>query len=447
MNSAATRAGSALNRQGPGPQRLLTMSRPSITARLSDGSWPGSARNASIRASSSGDADEYGKSPARGCAQHIGPRCPDLRQQLEVLLRVRRQQVRVLGLAECAGDLDGFLQAEFGGLGDQPPGCRLVLGIRDRGPAAGRAAAAGVGVVALELGIDLRVTGPAGCGQPAQQQPAQLGVDRQAATSRCPPAGRPASQAGRARWRPSRAAAPRPAGDHCPARPPAAGQALGWPAAPCRRDLGRIGDQSRAAASNSLCSICNIATDGSLPMPAATMRDEGRHGQLGLAAPCPGPRSSRPCGPASRKLPMELVSVATDRVVEPDDGVAKVVVVEQDQVRLGDPSQRRYLGPGAGRCRSPPGGSGRGRRRPGRTGRSRCDADAASGARPGPPAAPRTFVNDPSGPTPKLRPQRVRARGLQPGSRPARQTHGPRKPPARASRSASVALPQPCSAK
>ena len=83
------------------------------------------------------------------------------------------------------------------------------------------------------------------------------------------------------------------------------------------------------------CRICSTETDGSLPMPADQHPDERGQRQLGLAAPCRCAALQQTARASeSVKSPIDSVSVASDRGVEPDERVVEVAVVEQDQVGL-----------------------------------------------------------------------------------------------------------------
>ena len=211
------------------------------------------------------------------------------------------------------------------------------------------------------------------------------------ASRRCRPAARPAGRAGRAWPRSSRAAAPRPAGGRCPARrsrSSAHGRG-GERCLPSRTDAGSAmnaeqprGQQVQGLQHRRPTALCPCRAPASGRTRAATARPACT---MSIAALQQTARASE-----SVKSPIDSVSVASDRGSNRIERVAEVVVVEQDQVGL----RPRRPAP-APRCagrprRPPPGGCGPARRRPGCRGRSRCGAAAASGARPGPPAARRT---------------------------------------------------------
>ena len=125
----------------------------------------------------------------------------------------------------------------------------------------------------------------------------------------------------------------------------------------------------------------------------------------------------------SLNAPIEVVSVCQRPVIEPDDGVAEVVVVEQDQVRPGQPDQLGHLGPGTGDVDLDPV-----RAHEGAVGGPVVQADRDV-VRPQRRVLGCRFlehreVGEPAVlPDGELAAQRVRSGGLQPGLRPVTQAH------------------------
>ena len=279
------------------------------------------------------------------------------------------------------------------GRGEQPPRRRLVLGVGDRGPAGRRVPAS------RRRCCPARARRRSARRRRAPSRPAGAAAP---SAARCPrparrPAGcrraaRPAGRAARPWSRTSRAAAPRRAGGRCPAQRNAAVRCPRRPAAVCPPAPTPGRPRSSALRGDPVQLLQH--RDRRLTAHARGHdRHERRHRQLGLVQPCPSPRSSRWSAPARRGTrPMEVGQRGQRALVEPDDRVAEVVVVEQDQVRLRQarrapaPAVRAPATSTSTRCvrtSAPP-------LRPGCTGRSRCGAAAASGARPAPPAARRT---------------------------------------------------------
>ena len=274
------------------------MSRRSTSTRTIAGSARSAARNASIRRRAApATRRSTGTAPSASSARICSPRAgPQLAAAPRSTRRVRRQQRGVLAWPKPPATAVDALGAE------------LLVSVSSRQAAAlcsasgiaARPAAAclrpGVGGVPGQLGVDLGVAGPAGRGQPPQQRPAQLGVDGQARRPPSLPSSSPAEEVQllrRARG-PGRAAAPRPAGGRCPARPRAAARSAAVGQLPlARRHPGRVGDDRASAAAAVMCRICSTETDRLLAhaarqdparRPAPTARP---------AAPCPAPRSSR----------------------------------------------------------------------------------------------------------------------------------------------------------
>ena len=139
-----------------------------------------------------------------------------------------------------------------------------------------------------------------------------------------------------------------PAGGRCQARRTSAARARPLPALhlPSGSQAGSALTAISLAAV--MCRICSTDTTGSAPMPPARMVTKA------------GTDSSARCTMSSTALqhtvrasesvnaPSRLDKSGQRAVVEPDDRVGQVVVVQQDQVRLGDAGQFGHCGPRAG---------------------------------------------------------------------------------------------------
>ena len=271
------------------------------------------------------------------------------------------------------------------------PGLLLGLGGRDGRSRGGRAAAARGGVVPGQLGVDLRVAGPPGGHEAAQERPAQVGVDDQPwdGPRAVEQAGEEVELLGGRRHadRGPRVGelvvAARGCGEQRRAdalRPVAAGTPRGargprTARSPCGPGAGPSGPRR--------CRSRRAARTG--PAPGSRRRTISASRVMSQAAPQTSAR-----GIGSSRSPRWAIAVAERALVEADLGEREVVVVEQQEVRARPPGQLR-----APRCGRPPrrarsarcasGGRRRGRRA--RRGGDGCAASApapaASAAAPG----------------------------------------------------------------